>query len=474
MGKNSVVDLDALLYTDNGKLSLELRAMDRLRWGILLLLPLYFMILGAIIDGPAEVILGLSEILLSSARVTTDFTAVGGLGATLWSVSLVILMQLILLFIWDSRLSNRTASGILFTAGFAFHDTNVMNAFPIMLGVYLYSRIRKIPYNDLFFVASMSTSMGPLISTLFYDRMIWSEGSVMPWLNWIRNTEVPSFGISYILHGLCFILFGLFLGFLIGAILPLLAEATAKFHRGYTLYNVGFAAGIYSMIAFFLLRGWGLDFGKEAILGDIPRLHAMLTFIPVYLAFIILGLLQLKGKFSDYFALLKSSGVGVDFEEEYGMGATLFNMGIMGFSATLFLCFVTYTFNGPVLGSLLSMVAFSAIGQHPGNCWPIVLACVLTQHFRVGLGGGAMAAVFFSTNMAPFAGEFGILAGLMAGYLHAILVGQVLNLHAGLNLYNNGFSSGFVVVILYPIFHLWREGFAKRNQDKQGVENAME
>ncbi|MFN3329246.1 MAG: DUF1576 domain-containing protein, partial [Fervidobacterium pennivorans] len=44
----------------------------------------------------------------------------------------------------------------------------------------------------------------------------------------------------------------------------------------------------------------------------------------------------------------------------------------------------------------------------------------------------------------------------VAGYLHSALVISVGSLHFGMNLYNNGFSGGFVAMFLLPIIEAFR------------------
>jgi hypothetical protein len=44
------------------------------------------------------------------------------------------------------------------------------------------------------------------------------------------------------------------------------------------------------------------------------------------------------------------------------------------------------------------------------------------------------------------------LAGILAGMLHVSLVSNLSFLHAGMNLYNNGFSGGFIAATLHPLF----------------------
>jgi hypothetical protein len=61
-------------------------------------------------------------------------------------------------------------------------------------------------------------------------------------------------------------------------------------------------------------------------------------------------------------------------------------------------------------------------------------------------------AALFGTTLAPISGDNGPKPGVIAGVLHMAMVMNVGYLHAGMNLYNNGFSGGFVAAGLIPVF----------------------
>ena len=45
-----------------------------------------------------------------------------------------------------------------------------------------------------------------------------------------------------------------------------------------------------------------------------------------------------------------------------------------------------------------------------------------------------------------------VFGDVIAGFFHMSMVMNVGYLHGGMNLYNNGFSGGFVAAVLVPIF----------------------
>ena len=109
-------------------------------------------------------------------------------------------------------------------------------------------------------------------------------------------------------------------------------------------------------------------------------------------------------------------------------------------------------FNGPVVGGLLSVVAIAGIGAHPRNALPILAGYVLASFFATWtLSVPAIAVgVCFATGLAPLSGRGGVLWGITAGILHAALVTNTAALQGGFNLYNGGFASGLVALVLVP------------------------
>jgi hypothetical protein len=96
--------------------------------------------------------------------------------------------------------------------GFAFFGKNILNIWPIIIGVYLYSRYQKEPFLNYSLVALLSTTLAPTVSQLSF-------------------TDHFSTLFALVLgHGI-----GLLTGFIIAPV----ASHCVKSHNGYNLYNVG-------------------------------------------------------------------------------------------------------------------------------------------------------------------------------------------------------------------------------------------
>ena len=68
-----------------------------------------------------------------------------------------------------------------------------------------------------------------------------------------------------------------------------------------------------------------------------------------------------------------------------------------------------------------------------------------------------MLAILFSTCLAPIAGQFGSLIGILVGIVHINIVSNIGYIHGGLNLYNNGLAGGFVAMILIPLITTFKK-----------------
>jgi len=77
---------------------------------------------------------------------------------------------------------------------------------------------------------------------------------------------------------------------------------------------------------------------------------------------------------------------------------------------------------------------------------------------------GPTLSVIFVTGLAPLAGQFGIVAGIIAGFIHLLIIPLALDFQGGFDLYNNGFAAGFVSALLAPIFTVM---FKLRDENKK-------
>ena len=170
---------------------------------------------------------------------------------------------------------------------------------------------------------------------------------------------------------------------------------------------------------------------------------------------ILYGVLAERGEaVRGYRNILKCYGLGgTDYYKTEGGSATLINMGVNGLASMFILVALGGELNGPTIGSIFTVVGFSATGKHLRNILPVMVGVCLAsvaKNWSI-TDPSAQLALLLSTTLAPIAGEFGILAGVLAGFLHSSVALNVGIVYGGMNLYNNGFAGGIVAIFLVPV-----------------------
>ena len=143
----------------------------------------------------------------------------------------------------------------------------------------------------------------------------------------------------------------------------------------------------------------------------------------LFVGIIVAGIIHSpKESYFAYKKILKSSGIGgTDYLKEVGFPAVLINIGVNGLIASIFVIAVGGDLNGPTIGGIMTIAGFGATGKHIRNIVPVMAGVYLASIIELWdiTAPSALLAMLFSTTLAPIAGEFGILPGLVAGFLHS-------------------------------------------------------
>lgn len=103
--------------------------------------------------------------------------------------------------------------------------------------------------------------------------------------------------------------------------------------------------------------------------------------------------------------------------------------------ALLYVLAVRGDLNGPTIGGILTVAGFAGFGKNLRNIAPIFLGVALGALAKSD--GPAepsfLLAALFGSTLAPLAGRFGIVTGVIAGFVHSSIVHTVGALHGGLN-----------------------------------------
>lgn len=408
----------------------------------------YLAVFALIMDPLPDILSGLYKILVSPAGLVTDYFMLASPGAGLMNSAIMTFLSLLLVKKLKVRITSVTMAAILTVTAFSLFGKNPFNAVPIIAGVLLHARLKKEPFSVFLAPALFSTALGPLVSEISF------------------NIGLPLWQGIFL---------GSLAGVMAGLLIPIMAVSAMSFHKGYNLYNLGFTAGIIGTFLVSITRGFGakLIYDSQIASGYNREMAIML-----YLLFFIIMLFGLKlnhWNLRGFDRLLKLPGIaGTDIIGTVGIGITLFNMAILGFITTTYILLVGGELNGATLGGVLTVFAFGAFGKHPRNILPVMAGVWLMANigeYDVSSTGVLLAATF-GTTLAPIAGTYGKTAGVIAGMIHLNFVMNTGYLHAGLNLYNNGFAGGLVAALMIPVFEFAKQ--VKRNLTEKAKEEFLE
>lgn len=393
-----------------------------------------FWAIAFIMDSPAGIVEGMIQIIASRDALITDYFELGGYGATFFNAGLITLTGTLFLMREKVPFTGLSMAALFINAGFAFFGKNPVNVLPILLGTVLYARFQHAKVSRYIYTALFGTSLSPFITEMMYS---------------LPFPAVVNF------------LFAIGLGIVIGFILPPLSMHTASMHMGYNLFNVGFSAGIVAFVIACVLQSFGIV--PQAVFiwkAGIPAWLLIVSYA-YFLFALAYGYFLAKGKFGGLFRIMRHPGRAVaDFILMDGPGATFMNMGLVGLVSLTYIVLIGGDLSGPVFGTILTAFGFAAFGAHLKNYVPVLLGVFLSTFINkyAATTPAIQLAAIFGVGLAPIAGQFGTLAGLVAGVLHVAIVTCTNNLYGGLNLYNNGFSCGWVAIIMVPFM----ESFIKR------------
>lgn len=399
---------------------------------ILSVLYIFFILFAFCLDTPKEIFYGIKSIILSSDILITDYMEIGGIGAALVNASLTSLLSILLLIIIGIKPNGSTIMSLWLMTGFSFLGKNIFNIWPIILGVYLFSKYQKEPFLNYILVALLGTSLSPIVSQVSFGKNI---------------------------YGLSPIIFGILLGTIVGFILPPIASHSIKAHNGYNLYNIGFASGLIATLLMSVMRGFGINLDSRLIwhTGSNKILFVLLMICCFYL--IVVGIIYGKNKKSNLYNINKQTGRLIsDFYILFGE-STYINMGILGILSTLYVIIVGGDLNGATICGIFTIIGFGCFGKTVKNTIPVVIGATIAAIFNVNSinSPSLLLSILFSTTLAPICGKFGWKYGILAGIIHVNIVTNIGYLHGGLNLYNNGLAGGFVAMILIPLITTFKK-----------------
>ena len=429
------------------------RAMDngKLLRAVMCAFTLAFLIGAFFAPDLREIFSGLGRICTLPAQLTKDYfkPEIGSISGSMLNYFLVGAVCCTLMFLPGAVVNGGTVLGFFLTLGFCSYGMSILNIIPLMLGVAVYALIKRQPLGKYLNFYMFSTAVSPLITQVLFYYPVMGETPHLTLLG---------------------VVLALVIGVVVGCTMPVLCAHSQAFHKGYDLYNAGPAAGFLCFLLFAILyKVRGIEAPViSATLGDGNRMFVN-VFCIVLFALCAIGGLALNGGLGDYGKLITDSGYKSDFTAKYSGGSCLLNIGVYGLFILLYYNLIGATFTGTTMGAVFCMLCCCCNGATVLNVFPILLGYVVMGLLnKVGVTSFAVNAqaivvgACFGSGLAPITGEYGLLAGFVAGILHYCLVTSVPGIHGGFNLYNGGFTAGIVCFVYVPILEHYFKSKSQR------------
>jgi len=411
------------------------RTLLPLPYALMLAVNLTFIAIAFLLDNPSTIFNGFIEIISSRSILITDYIGVGGVGAAFVNVAIVGLSSLCMLIASRIRPSGAIIMALWLTAGFAFFGKNVFNMIPLTIGVWLYSKYKKEPFSNYTLASLLVATLSPVVSEMSF----------------LGTLSLP-----------VELMLGILVGFVVGFIFPPISSHMVRAHSGYDLYSMGFAGGLIATIFATTAQGMGLEIEPAAFESSGNNLPLSIMLYSFSAVMILCGIFagdeggfiaNARANIKAFLKFHKHSGrLITDFFFLYKYSIYI-NMGFLCAFATTVVLLLRAEIGGIVLAGIFTMVGFASFGKHILNIVPVMLGALLSAYLNIWefTTPSNIAAILFSTALAPIAGQFGWIWGFVAGFLHVSVVMFVGDLNGGMNLYNNGFSAGLVAMFLVPV-----------------------
>ena len=401
-----------------------------------------FLIAAVCMPDRGNMLAGFWQILSQPCKVTTNYFSVGGYAGTFLNMGLVALIMTALFHVTKTKVNNVSTLAFILTTSFGSWGINPMNMWPGILGVILYGVIHKEKLSTLVHAMLFSTGLAPLVSELL-----------------LRYPDPNTVGFSW---------FGLVMAVLVGGFvgfsLPTGLANSPKIHKGFTLYSAALPVG---MTAFFLnaalfkTTGFELPEVADTLSVTAPVICNVFCILLFGSCIVVARLMGCTMK--AYWRLLTDDKTIWDFSSYYGKHMFLMNVGVFGLFILGYYNMIGAPMNGVTFGIIICMLATCNSGSHPGNVWPIMLgylaANIVFGTFSYMIGGNfgtplnsqsIIVGLCYANGLSPIADKYGWKQGVIAAFLHYLLVTSVPNLHGGFCLYNGGFTAALVCIFLLP------------------------
>lgn len=410
---------------------------------------------------------GLKRICLHHSLANSDFMAVAGegyFGAAFVNCGLLILSTLATYYLTDTKIMgvHFAATGIV--AAYSFYTKNIFNVWPVVIGAFLYAKVMRRPLKEYSGVAWFASVLGIIVSTTAFSTPALQVGTMTS------------------------IAFGIMFGMIAGFFSAMICRYTPKLHRGYTVFNLGFATGVVITFLYsvYQIIGWKHNSYSNGVYVGVTtksynlEIGAFCAILFLYL--IICGFIIEKHK-ENIKPLVLGGFKGGDYDAMFGFGSALINSGCAGF-VSLFYALATGwiaaaipggtavgmgQLSGPAIAGIITVGTWGTFGVTPKTYGTLILGVYVISVIGGGITGmqlgkdflvagtahaagvGQLVVSGFVVGLCPIPGDMGFVVGFIAACMHCVMAQCTGAWHGWMTSYNNGFAGGLVATFTIPL-----------------------
>ena len=385
---------------------------------------------------------GLWKIICSPTLSSTNAFSIGGFSATFLNMGLLGLICACLYAIPGEKPNHEAVLVTILTIGFGAWGIHIANIWPTMMGVVVYCLVKKEPLGNYTNLMMLTTGLAPFISEILIRY---------------PHEQVAGFSLMRVLIAFA-------VGIPAGFTIPAGLKNAPNVHRGLTIYSAALPVGMAAfLMQSILYRVMGVAIPDPVSTLAVGSAAIVNTFCCILFGVIAAAAWLMGCRPKDYWKLIIDPKVVTNFSATYGNAVMLMNTGLFGLFILGYYNLIGADFNGVTFGVIFCMLCTCNAGSHPGNVWPIMLGyAVISYLFQLvsPLADGdftlylnaqpIIVGLCYANGLSLLSDKYGWFWGMVAAILHYCMVTTTPLVHGGMCLYNGGFTTGLVCLLLIP------------------------
>lgn len=390
----------------------------------------------------ADMLPGLIRIIQNPTLSSTNAFSIGGYAATFLNMGLLGLICSALYCVPGEKPNHEAVLVTLLTIGFGSWGIHILNIWPTMMGVVLYCIVRKKPLGNYTNLMMLTTGLAPFISEILvrypYDYVV--------------DMTLPRVLLAFVV------------GMPAGFTIPAGLQNAKNVHKGLTIYSAALPVGMAAfLMQSVLYRVMGVEI--PAAVSDLHVASPVIvnTFCCILFGSCTLAAIAMGCRPKEYVDLLLDPKLVTNFSATYGNRVMLMNVGLFGFFILGYYNLIGAEFNGVTFGVIFCMLCTCNAGSHPFNVIPIMLGYGLISwlfqllapfahgNFTLYLNAQAIVVgLCYANGLSLLSDQYGWFWGMAAAMTHYCMVTTTPLVHGGMCLYNGGFTTGLVCLLMMP------------------------